>query len=263
MKRVLQENLERVHERIRSACERQRRDPADVLLVAVTKYVTVDVIRLLIELGVHDLGESQVQELTRRAAMIAEGSKRRALVADKPSPTPRWHMIGHLQRNKVAKLLPHVTMIHSVDSLRLAEEIDHRAVSLGSTAHILLQVNASQEPQKFGVPVPAVTHLAEQLATLSNTRVRGLMTMAPLADDESVVRAAFQRTRELFEEIRGEELCGPDFDTLSMGMSHDFELAVEHGATVVRIGSALFEGIHADAGAVSQDADALDHPDDD
>ena len=152
-------------------------------------------------------------------------------------------MIGHLQRNKVRDVLPWVELVHSVDSLRLAEEIDAEAAKLGRKMPILLEVNPSGEVSKFGVAVAATTHLAEQVNSLRHVELRGLMAMAPLTDDESVIRHSFRRVRELFEEIIGERICGPTFKELSLGMSSDFEFGIEAGATYVRIGSALLEGI--------------------
>ena len=255
MKRKLIDNLRRVEDRIGEACARAGRRRTDVTMVAVTKSVGLDVIRTLIDMGVTDLGENRVQEFARRAGMVREWLKRRGLDrTGPPPPQPRWHMIGHLQRNKVKQLLPFVDVVHSVDSLRLAEEIDLQSRKLGRVTPILLQVNAADEPQKTGVVVAAVTHLAEQLHTLPNLELRGLMAMAPLTDDQSVIRFTFGRMRELFAEIVHERLCGPEFCELSMGMTQDFELAIEAGATIVRIGTALFEGVDAPAGPVAMEA---------
>ena len=151
-------------------------------------------------------------------------------------------MIGHLQRNKVRQVLPIASLIHSVDTLRLAEEINSAAVKLNLRPKVLMQVNTSNEPQKYGVPVGAATHLAEQIETLSHLKLVGLMTMAPLTREKSVVRACFMRAAELFAEMRGEKIVGPQFAELSMGMSSDYEAAVEEGATILRIGSAIFAG---------------------
>ncbi|RME38004.1 MAG: YggS family pyridoxal phosphate-dependent enzyme [Planctomycetota bacterium] len=244
IKRKLAENLKRVRQRIENACERVGRDPAGITLVAVTKYASLDVIRTMVDMGFTDLGENRVQELTKRAAAIHESLSRRARAGgDATTPRPRWHMIGHLQRNKVKALLPWVEMIHSVDSLRLAEEIDAQARKLDRVIPVLLEVNAGDEPTKTGVAVAAVTHLAEQIATLEHLDLRGLMAMAPLTDDADRIRFVFGRTRELFDEIVAKELCGPRFTELSMGMSQDFEYGIEFGSTFVRIGSALLEGI--------------------
>jgi pyridoxal phosphate enzyme (YggS family) len=153
-----------------------------------------------------------------------------------------WHMIGHLQRNKVRQVLPIAVLIHSVDTLRLAEEINAAATKLDSRPKVLLQVNCSNESQKYGVPVGAAIHLAEQIETLPNLQLVGLMTMGPLTHNKDIVRACFIRARELFVEMRGEKIVGPHFTELSMGMSSDYEVAVEEGATILRIGSAIFAG---------------------
>jgi len=153
-----------------------------------------------------------------------------------------WHMIGHLQRNKVRQILPIVSLIHSVDTLRLAEEINSSAARLHLTPKVLLQVNTSNEPQKYGVPIGAATHLAEQIETLPHLKLIGLMTMAPLTRNTDVVRGCFARARELFCEMRGEKIVGNQFTELSMGMSSDYEIAIEEGATILRIGSAIFAG---------------------
>ncbi len=244
LKRKLAENVKRVQGRIAEACARANREPREVTLVAVTKYVGPDMIKQLVELGQRQIGESRVQELTRRAAMLAEYQQRQARdeSAERVRPV-RWHMVGHLQRNKVKMVLPWAHLIHSVDSLRLAEEIDSQAGKLGVATEVLLQVNTSQEPSKFGVAVAAATHLAEMIAPLPNLSLCGLMTMAPLTEDAGVIRDCFTRCRELFDEIYHEVRVGEQFRHLSMGMSHDFEIAIECGATMVRIGTALFEGL--------------------
>jgi len=243
IRRRLTDNIRRVHDRMAQACDRAGRDPDSVSLVAVTKYVEVDVIRQAIDAGLLDLGESKVQDLAKRAGMINESISRRRLAGGgKPQMSPRWHMVGHLQRNKVKTVLPWVETIHSLDSLRLAEEIHVQAAKASRVVKVLMQVNASTEKSKFGVAVGAATHLAEQIVSLPNLRLIGLMTMAPLTDKPDVARSAFARLRELFEEILGERLAGDNFRQLSMGMSQDFEAAILEGATIVRVGSALFDG---------------------
>jgi len=244
MKRKLLDNWKRVQHRIEEACARARRNRSEVTLVAVTKYASLDIIRVLVDLGVEHLAENRVQELIKRAGMVNEWLGRRARdLAAGARPRPHWHMIGHLQRNKVKVLLPWIDIIHSLDSLRLAEEIDAQSAKLNRVTPVLLQVNASGEATKSGVAVAATTHLAEQLSSLRHIQLRGLMAIAPLTDDAAVIRHTFERTRELFEEIVGERLGGPAFNQLSLGMSNDFEIGIEYGATYVRIGSALYEGV--------------------
>lgn len=243
-KSILEERLQTVQNRIAEACVKARRDPSEVTLVAVTKTAGPETIREIVQLGVQDLGESRVQQLVQRASQLHEMFQRRKThgVPQTSLPPVRWHMIGHLQRNKVKQLLPHVHCIHSVDSLRLAEEIDEIGMKTRSKVPVMLQINASEEPQKHGVAVGAAIHLGEQIATMPGLQLVGLMTMAELTDDESVIRNAFRRTREIFEEMKWHKIGGPDFKHLSMGMSHDFEIAIQEGSTMVRIGSALFGG---------------------
>ncbi|MHC4544830.1 MAG: YggS family pyridoxal phosphate-dependent enzyme [Planctomycetota bacterium] len=226
---------------INSACARVGRDVSEIKLVVVTKSATIEAIKEIIHLGFANLGENRVQQLKKVSTQIAEflesGNDDSAL----PEQV-NWHMVGHLQRNKVRQVLPIASLIHSVDTLRLAEEINTSAARLNLCPKILMQVNISNEPQKYGVPVGAATHLAEQIETLPNLKLIGLMTMAPLTHNKDVIRACFVRARELFVELRGEKIVGPQFTELSMGMSSDYEVAVEEGATVLRIGSAIFAG---------------------
>lgn len=242
-KSILATKLEEVRERIDAACARAKRDPAEVTLVAVTKTAAPEQIRELLTLGVADLGESRVQQLVQRASQLGEYHQRRLQYADAPVPPKiRWHMIGHLQRNKVKAVLPHVSLVHSVDSLRLAEEIEAQSAKLDRRTPVLLQVNASEEPQKSGVAVGAAVHLAEQIHTMRHLQLVGLMTMAALNADADAARRTFARVREIFEELRWNKIGGSALRHLSMGMSHDFEPAILEGATLVRIGTALFGG---------------------
>jgi pyridoxal phosphate enzyme (YggS family) len=229
--------IRQVKDKIASACARVRRDAAEIKLVVVTKAATLEQIKDVIGLGCLDLGENRVQQLKKVSDELEEYFASHAA----KSPTKiNWHMIGHLQRNKVRTVLPIIAMIHSVDTLRLAEEVNTAAARLQIKLPILLQVNASSEPQKYGVPVGAAIHLAEQLETLPNVRLCGLMTLGPLTHDVDAIRTCFARMRELFLEIRSSRIVGPHFNQLSMGMSHDYEIAVEEGSTILRIGSAIF-----------------------
>lgn len=232
IKRKLADNIKHVKERICCACVDAGRDPSEVTMVAVTKYADEQAIRHLLELGVTDLAESRVQALAARAELMSSYV-----------PPPQWHMVGHLQRNKVKQVLPWVGMVQSVDSLRLAEELDAAAEQKNSVVDVLMQVNVSGEKSKSGVAVGASTHMAECVASLKHLRLRGLMAMGPQTEDRSAIRAAFVRCRELFEEIANEVPVGDQFRDLSLGMSDDFELGIANGATIVRIGRALFEGV--------------------
>ncbi len=242
-KSALAERLDQVRERIAAACAKAKREPSEVTLIAVTKYAAPEQIREIVQLGVADLGESRVQQLAQRAPQINEFFARRQQHGDESVPARlRWHMIGSLQRNKVKQVLPLVSLIHSVDSLRLAEELDAQAGKLGKKVPVLLQINASEEPTKHGVAVGASVHLAEQIATMENLSMAGVMTMGPLDAPPARIQAVFARVREIFEEMKWHKIGGSAFRHLSMGMSEDFELAILEGATMVRIGSALFGG---------------------
>ncbi|HEX8916181.1 MAG TPA: YggS family pyridoxal phosphate-dependent enzyme [Humisphaera sp.] len=249
----LAEKLDDVRGRIARACDRAKRDPDGVTLIAVTKTAAPEQIREVLSLGVADIGESRVQQLVQRAAQLNEFVSRRqahggtgaAGVSAMPDKI-RWHMIGHLQRNKAKPLIPLVHLIHSVDSLRLAEELDAQAEKAGKRLPILMQVNGSEEPQKHGVAVGAAVHLAEQIDSMPGLQLVGLMTMAAHENDPAKVRQAFSRTREIFDELKWNKIGGAGLRHLSMGMSDDFEMAVEEGATMVRIGSTLFGGAAQD-----------------
>jgi hypothetical protein len=216
-------------ERIHTACKRSGRMRGDVTLVAVTKSVSAEVAALLPELGILDLGENRPQELWRKAAALPA--------------TVRWHLIGHLQRNKVERTLPLTTLIHSADSVRLLEALEHEAGKQQRIVEVLLEVNASGEAQKQGFAPEELPAVLPRLQELRHVRVRGLMTMAALEEDPQRSRPTFVRLRELRDQLRGQ--LGPPhrLEHLSMGMTNDFEVAVEEGATLVRIGTALFEGL--------------------
>ena len=244
---TLKDRYEDVKDRIARAAQRSGRNPSQILLVAVSKYSGVDEIRELLALGHHDFGESQVQQLTQRAAMMDEYFARQRRLpgasgqteATQPSPI-RWHMIGHLQRNKVRKVLELSRLIHSIDSLRLAEEIQAAALRTDATVDVLVQVNCSGESSKFGCAPAACKHLVDQINTMVHVRVRGLMTMAAPTADADATRLCFSRLRDLYDEILTQGYGEKHFDLLSMGMSGDFEIAIECGSNLVRIGSAIF-----------------------
>ncbi|MBS3734344.1 MAG: YggS family pyridoxal phosphate-dependent enzyme [Phycisphaerae bacterium] len=235
--RRISDNLSHIRDDIAVACEKARRVPADVSIVAVTKQVDFETVRHLLDAGLSEFGENRAAQLARRAEEMNTYLERRRT----PLPAPvRWHMIGHLQRNKIKTVLPTVSVVHSVDSLRLAEALNKRAGHCACTVDAFVQVNCSEEPQKHGCAVGAASHLAEMMATMPHVRVVGLMTMAPLTDDAEAARPSFARLREIFEDTRREAAVGDHFRHLSMGMSQDYAVAVEEGATVLRIGSALF-----------------------
>ena len=224
-------NLATVRQRIAESLARSGRSDQDVKIIAVTKSAELDAIRALVELGHTDFGESRAVQLAERAEQLQAAG----------GPAVQWHMVGHLQRNKVRPVLEAGAVIHSVDSLRLAEELNHRCEQMGIVSDVLLQVNCSQESQKFGVAVGAAVHLAELICTLRQLRMVGLMTMAAIDGGTDAARRSFGRLRELLEDVRHEGIGGEAMRHLSMGMSQDYPIAVEEGATIIRIGTALFE----------------------
>ncbi len=228
---LIQSNLSQIRNRIAAACRRVGRPAEAVRLVAVTKYAELGWVRELHELGQLELGESRPQQLVQRSNEL-------------PS-TAQWHLIGHLQRNKVELVLPFATLIHSVDSWRLLEKIDQEAAKRGLKAHALLEVNVSGEAAKDGFqPVDLRTNVS-RLLDLSALKVDGLMTMAPLADDAEYARPVFRALKDFRDELTTLSDGRLNIPQLSMGMSGDFEVAIEEGATLVRIGSSLFEGLSA------------------
>lgn len=246
---TLKDRYEETCARVADAARRSGRRPQDVILVAVTKFAEPDEIRELVSYGHRDFGENKVQQLSQRAAQMAEWLSRSATLhkggaLEGPGlpESVRWHMVGRLQRNKVKKAIESARLIHGIDSLRLAEEIQVVALRKDATVDVLLQVNASGEGTKAGVSLPAALHLAEQIDTMVNVRLRGLMTMAPEVENPEEARPTFRRLRECFEDLK-QAGVGADhnqFNILSMGMTNDFEVAISEGANVVRIGSAIF-----------------------
>lgn len=242
----LRENVARVRAALAAACDRGGRPPGAVRLVAVTKYVGVEVIRELRAAGVTDIGESYVQQLVERAEELG-GSAATGDVGwaspTNPPDAPRWHMIGHLQRNKVKTLLPHARILHSLDSARLAAAVQAQADELDVQVDAFLEVNVAGEASKQGIAPADAPGLVEAVRAFPRLRLRGLMTMAPYDPDPERSRPCFRRLRELLERLRGAGAVGPECVHLSMGMSQDYVVAAEEGATFVRVGSALFEGL--------------------
>ncbi len=226
---TLAARLAAVEERLRAACARAGRQRGDVTLVAVTKTVSPEVAALLHGLGVADLGESRPQELWGKAAALPT--------------TVRWHLVGHLQRNKVERTLPLVRLVHSVDSVRLLEAVDAEAGRRGVPADVLLEVNASAEASKQGFSPAEVPGLAPALTSLRHVHVKGLMTMAAYEEDPQKTRPTFVGLRTLRDRLQAELGDSHALTHLSMGMTNDFEVAVEEGATLVRLGTVLFDGL--------------------
>jgi hypothetical protein len=222
---ILSERITSIRSRISAAAQRAGRDPAEVTFVAVTKTVSPEVAALAAEL-VSDLGENRPQELWKKAGAL---------------PTVRWHLIGHLQRNKIDRTAPLVSLIHSVDSVRLLEALDAFGRQRAMPVPILLEANCSGEAAKGGFAAAEMHSLADRIGALSGVSIQGLMTMAAYSDNPEDARLAFVELRRLREELRIRS--GLPLPHLSMGMSGDFEPAVEEGATLVRIGTTLFEGL--------------------
>lgn len=218
----------RILERKNSAAKRSGRDPDDITLMAVTKTHTPEEINEAIAAGATDIGENRVQEVLMKY--------------DHVSPV-RWHLIGHLQTNKVKSIIDKVVMIHSVDSVRLAREISKRAAAAGLVMDILIEINSAMEETKSGIAAGDLRALTEEIAAeCSNVRIRGIMCIPPIAADPEDARPYFREARELFETMKTWDLPADRFcpDTLSMGMSGDFEVAIEEGSTIVRVGSSIF-----------------------
>ena len=225
----LADNLQQIRTEIATACTRAGRSPNEVTLVAVTKYAELAWVRRLAELGVVDLAENRPQQFIERAGQL-------------PLEI-RWHFIGHLQRNKVKQVLPRTVLIHSVDSLRLLERISEVAAEQSLRPRVLLEVNVSGEASKDGLPVAELTSQWNALQAVPNVDIAGLMTLAPLADDPEAARPVFRSLRQLRDDLAARAAPHVQLTELSMGMSGDFVVAVEEGATLVRIGSRLFEGL--------------------
>jgi pyridoxal phosphate enzyme (YggS family) len=226
--------IEAVRQRIAAACGRAGRDPAEVTLVAVTKTVPASAIQTAYLAGVSCFGENRVQEAAAKIspAFLHELSGER--------PEPHWHLIGHLQTNKAKKALELFQVIQSIDSLNLAEVLQQHASTRQSRVEVFVEVNTSGEPSKFGVSPDQALPLVQAVAKLSNLQLTGLMTIGALTNDAEIIRGCFRRLRELRNEITAAGLPGVHLQHLSMGMTDDFELAIEEGSTMVRIGRAIF-----------------------
>jgi len=230
---MIRDNIEAVLEHISSICRNLNKDPGEITLVGVTKYADADQIKEAVDAGLTDIGENRVQD----------AQKKFSILDDVASVTK--HFIGHLQTNKVKQALEIFDIIQSVDSLRLAQEIDKRAEVAVKTAEILFQVNMSGEEQKFGISKSNAAEMIKQSQELKNIRVLGLMTIAPMTDDKDIVRACFRDLRLLFEEMKSNFSNGGNIAMkhLSMGMTNDYKIALEEGANMVRIGSAIFKNV--------------------
>lgn len=223
---MLRENLQEVEERIQEACRRSGRDRSEVTLVAVSKTKPVGTLKEAYDLGVRVFGENKVQEIREKYEALPKDIE--------------WHMIGHLQTNKVKYIVDKVSLIHSVDSLRLAETIEKEAVKHNRTVDILLEVNVAEEESKFGVKTSEVLALAENIVQLPHIRLCGLMTIAPFVENPEKNRAIFANLHDLYVDIKEKNIDNGTVSILSMGMTNDYEVAIEEGATMVRVGTGIF-----------------------
>lgn len=223
---MLKENLYDVQKRIAAACQRAGRDSREVTLIAVSKTNPVTMIEEIMAEGVVDFGENKPQELKDKYEILPKNLK--------------WHMIGHLQRNKVKYVIDKACMIHSVDSLRLAETIQQEAGKLDLIMPVLIEVNIAREESKFGVSPEETEELVRQVAQLPNLRVEGLMTIAPFVEIAERNRVYFSNLRKLYVDIKSKNIDNVNMCNLSMGMTGDYEIAIEEGATLVRVGTGIF-----------------------
>ena len=223
---MIKENYFEVNEKVRKACDRAGRNRDGVTLIAVSKTKPLEDLREAYEAGARDFGENKVQELVDKIPQMPEDV--------------RWHMIGHLQRNKVKYIVDKVYMIHGVDSLKLGEEISKEAVKHGVTVRILIEVNVAGEDTKYGVSPEEAPQLAEELSKLPGISLQGLMTIAPYVTDPEENRLIFAKLRQLAVDISEKNIDNVSMNVLSMGMTGDYEVAVEEGATFVRVGTGIF-----------------------
>lgn len=223
---MIQENIKLVEENIKKACEKVGRDVNEVTLIAVSKTKPYTAIEEALPTGVRDYGENKVQELCDKYEILPKDIK--------------WHMIGHLQRNKVKYLVGKASLIHSVDSIRLAEQIEKEYAKTDEIANILIEVNMAQEESKFGITSEETEQLVREIAKFPHIRIKGLMTIAPYTDNPESNRVYFRNMKKLSVDIENKNIDNVSMSVLSMGMTGDYQVAVEEGATLVRVGTGIF-----------------------
>lgn len=223
---MILENLEEVNKRILSACEKAGRDPKEVTLIAVSKTKPASMIEEAYGAGVRDFGENKVQELCEKHKELPQDIK--------------WHMIGHLQRNKVKQIIGKTVLIHSVDSLRLAEQIEEEAGKQDLIIDILLEINVAEEDSKFGFKLEEAESAILKIATFPHVRIKGLMTIAPFVEKSEENRSVFKKLRQFYVDMQSKNIDNVNMSLLSMGMTGDYEVAIEEGATLVRVGTGIF-----------------------
>ncbi len=226
---TIKNNLEIINEKIKKVALKVSRNPKGIKLVAVTKTATIEQIKEAISAGVKIIGENKVQEAKEKYQILTANIE--------------WHLVGHLQTNKVKYAIEIFDLIHSVDSIRLAKEIDRRSLQFGMITNVLVEVNVSGEETKYGIKPEEAEPFLKEISEFSRIRVRGLMTIAPITEDKEEVRPYFRKLRKLSKEIKRKNIKNVKMDYLSMGMTEDFEVAIEEGANMVRIGRGIF-GFH-------------------
>lgn len=219
------ENIKYVLEQVHVTAEKVNRDPSEITVVAVTKTVPVELIEQAVAAGLKVLGENRVQELTGKYPRL---------------PGAEWHLIGHLQSNKVKYIVDKIALLHSMDSMSLAEEVDKRMAPLGRSMDVLVQVNIADESTKFGIKPAETEQFIDKIRSLPGIKIRGLMTIGPYAASEQEIRGVFRHLKVLAEKVKAIDFPEVEMKQLSMGMSNDYRIAVEEGATLIRVGSTIF-----------------------
>lgn len=219
-------NIAALRQRIAIAAEKSGRKPEEIEIIAVTKTVDVPRIREAMAEGITSLGENRVQELTAKYEEVG--------------PEANWHLIGHLQTNKVKYIIDKVTLVHSLDRMSLAKELNKRAVAASRVVPVLVQVNIAEEETKFGLHEDEVIPFIEEVRSMPGMKIQGLMTIAPFTEEPETVRPVFRALKELAEKIKGLNFPEVEMRYLSMGMTNDFEVAIEEGANMIRVGSGIF-----------------------
>lgn len=223
---MLAENLQEVEQNIQRACKKANRAREEVTLIAVSKTKPVSMLKEVYDLGIRNFGENKVQELSEKHPQMPDDTI--------------WHQIGHLQTNKVKQVIDKASLIHSVDSVRLAETIEKEAAKKNIIVNILIEVNVAEEESKFGLKVEEVMPAIEKIATFPHVHIQGLMTIAPFVENPEENRSIFARLQKLSVDIRSKNIDNVSVDILSMGMTNDYQVAIEEGATMVRVGTGIF-----------------------
>lgn len=223
---MIEENIKQVEDNIVKACERANRDRSEVTLICVSKTKPASMVEEAYKTGQRNFGENKVQEINDKYPILPDDIK--------------WHLIGHLQRNKVKYIINKVHLIHSVDSIRLAEQIQHEAEKADKVMNILVQVNVANEDTKFGLQVSETEDVVREIAKMPNVHICGLMTIAPFTDEPETNRVFFRKLKQLSVDIKSKNIDNVSMDCLSMGMTGDYQVAIEEGATLVRVGTGIF-----------------------